>query len=388
MNAASNGWRFALGCLIFLAWATGRAAVDCDKQALSAGESLSRYLLDYGQACVKGEAEKVEKAWNIKSGEANAFQVIPAWTGIAERFAALPRTSGSRLSSAYEDLTARAERASAAFKADAKVNTSANARFYGNLAWKLPSTGPFPDPKELYFPGLAGEAKVDIAEAAEADCKDPASTLCRDALAGGRALMLTWRLAHDLSNHLSVLAVSKIGEQVATKRALWEQYLYQSKPMLPLDHIATDFFDGRWKQSDQYPDGVREPPNTQYFFLHPSVAVEQLDNAPDGQQLKPVLVLELFGANRWREDRRWINAPLLRSWSGASVALTYADRADVKDVGVGVILTFENIYSIGVTRYESSKTGLLFSIDLANLWREKYKDKYESFRNGTKNTLF
>ncbi|MEX2197446.1 MAG: hypothetical protein WD886_01440 [Burkholderiales bacterium] len=391
MSAASNRWKIALGCLAFLVCAAAHAAVKCDKTALSDGETLSRYLLDYGGACVGGEAEKVEAGWEIKPrGEPNAFKVIPAWTGIAGRFAALPRPSGSQLSSAYEKLAARAERATAAFKADVKEGTGTGASFYGNLAWRLPPNlkTDFPDPKELYFPDLpGGEGTIDIAGPADADCKDAASALCRDALAGGKELMFAWRLAHDLSNRLSVSAVSKIGEQVALKRALWNRYLYQSKPMLPLDHIATDFFDGRWKHSDQYPDGVREPPDTQYFFLHPSVAVEQLNSAPDGQQLKPVLVVEVFGANRWRDDRRWINAPLLRSLSGASIALTYADRAGVTDIGKGVIMTFENVYSIGVMRYES-KTSVLFSIDLANLWREKYKDKYETFRNGSKNELF
>jgi hypothetical protein len=390
MSAAGNQWRIVLASLAFIACTAAYGAVDCEKSSLAAGERLSRYLLDYAAACLDGQANEIKADWGFKPDDPQAFQTIPAWLDIANRFAALPRSAASQLSSAFEKLTARAARASAAFKADIDNRTTIGERLYGNVAWKLPpSLGTaFPNRDELYFANLQdGDGVINIADAADHDCTDAASALCANALIGGKALMLTWRLAHDVSSALGASVISKIGDQVAAKRALWNRYLYHSKPMLPLDHIATDFFDGRWKTSDQYPDGVREPPNTQYFFLHPSIAVEQLGSAPDGEQFKPVLALEVLGANRWRADRRWIDAPLLRSISGASLALTYADRAGVKDIGKGLILTFENVYSIGFMRYES-KTGVLFSIDLANLWRDKYKEKYESFRNGLKNRLF
>ena len=44
------------------------------------------------------------------------------------------------------------------------------------------------------------------------------------------------------------------------------------------------------------------------------------------------------------------------------------------------LLTFDNLYSIGITNYDG-EMGVFLSIDLANLWREKYKNKYEEYKN-------
>jgi len=385
MSAAAMGRRIALGLSILLACFAAQAQDLCAKTELAAGDKLSLYLLQYGRACTAA-----------KPLAPQAHKLIPAWAEVAAKFAALPRTS-PELSAAYQLLAMRAGRAAAIVKSNLLEHRNVGDALWGNVAWKLPEyvrgVG-FANPDHLLFPPLPAvpgisddEAKIDIAQAADADCKEPQSALCRSALASGKALMLAWRLADDASTPLSLQVIGSVGDQVAKKSALWDRYLYQSKPMLPLDHIATDLLDGRWETSDQYPDGVREPPKTQYFLLHPSVAVEHLNAATDGQQFKPVLVLEVLGANRWREDQRWLDVPVLRSLSGAALAVSYADRAGVQDTGAGVLLTFNNAYQFGVMRYDG-KTGLLFSIDLANLWRDKYKDGYQSFRTGLKNARF
>jgi len=361
------------------------AAVDCARTSLGT-ETLSEYLLEYGKDCVDARAKSQLGAWKVAESERDLSKMVPAWHDLSDRFSALAlRTPQSGLSKSYAALAERAKRAGQSLKANLEAgNVNQHSAPYASTAWKQPRST---DTSDLFFPGVAGVPPVMIQATADQDCADRASTLCRSALADGKELMLNWRLADRLSFPVSQAAIERIGEVVAAKKALWDRYLYDSKPMLPLDFIVTDWLDGRWQKSDQYPDGFREPPDTQWFLLHPSVGVEQLSAAPDGQELKPVLVLELFGANRWREDRRWIDAPLLRSLSGASFALSYADREGIRDTGAGVILTFENVYSIGLMRYDS-KTSVLFSLDVANLFREKYREKYDAFKRGVKNTLF
>jgi hypothetical protein len=41
-----------------------------------------------------------------------------------------------------------------------------------------------------------------------------------------------------------------------------------------VDFVLTDWLTRGWTRSDQYPDGFREPPKTEWFLAHPSVGVE------------------------------------------------------------------------------------------------------------------
>jgi hypothetical protein len=377
--------RFRIAALALLLCGQVHAAFNCDTSSLENDEALSAYLLYYGKSCVDARAKAQLREWRIADSAPDLSKLIPAWYELAERFRALSaRSSPSQLSQAYSALATRAAAAGESLRKNLEARRFTGEYAYANAAWKLPESI---DVSDLYFAPHATAAAVFIQAPADQDCVDRRSELCRRALAAGKDLMLSWRLANDLSFRVSQTAINQIGDRVAEKKKLWDRYLYDSKPMQLFDFVATDFMDGRWKKSDQYPDGFREPPDTQWFLLHLSVAVEQLGAAPDGEEFKPVLVLEVFGANRWRADRRWFPVWGLKHLSGASLAVTYADRAGVRDTGVGPVLTFDNVYSVGLIRYESN-TALLFSIDLSNLYREKNQEKYESFKRGVQNKLF
>ena len=62
--------------------------------------------------------------------------------------------------------------------------------------------------------------------------------------------------------------------------------------------------------------------------------------------------------NRWNDKDRWIDVPVLRWFSGAGLVVSYADREGIKDTGYGLVLTFENVYTIGFTRYGSENGNL------------------------------
>ncbi len=67
---------------------------------------------------------------------------------------------------------------------------------------------------------------------------------------------------------------------------------------------------------------------------------------------------------------------------GVSFVSVYADRSDVDDFGLGVMLHVNNNYSLGVT-WRDGDTGFFLTVDLLKLFEDKqsnfqkYKDKIE-----------
>lgn len=110
------------------------------------------------------------------------------------------------------------------------------------------------------------------------------------------------------------------------------------------------------------------PPSRQWFFLHPSIVYEHLPEAPDGFETKPGIALEIVGVNYWQEEDSPLPIPF-----GVSLASSFVDRPDTDDVGVSLMLHFDNRYSFGVSQYDSGETGLYFTVDLLNAVNDKSK---------------
>ena len=212
-------------------------------------------------------------------------------------------------------------------------------------------------------------------------CSTNTSTLCKNTLSLGKELMGLWQQAAYISRNISEGVLKGISETTSNKNEQWNTYVYNSKPMLPLDFVVTDLFTSGWKESDErYEEGFSAPPKTQFFFLHPAVGMEVVPSTIKGEKLAPNLYVEIFGANRWNKFDRWIDINYLDAWSGFSIIVSYADRAEVKEVGFGGLFTFNNTYSFGVSDYDG-ETGFFLSIDIANFWREKFKPQYERYKS-------
>ena len=395
----------------------------CGRSVLWPDEELSDYLKDYASECTPREVEKfldkhgiVDKHRIVENNEAqkreagkgvqkeNMKQMIGAWEEIAAAFEKLGKEAPDvsmggqpSMRSTYKELFKRADTT----KNDLKFAVETGA-FRGNadmarqqvMCGKEGTSGGYCPPyyadtwhkpvklNLLRSWGLdKNELKpLDIKGAVNAFCGDKASEICKTTLVQGRELILQWELADRISAIASNEVIRVISNQIAEKESLWNKYLYDSKPMFPPDIFATDLISKRWSYSDQFPEGFRSPPRTQWFFLHPSFGVEYASAAKDGDQMKPILYVEIIGANRWNEKERWLDLLGLRYFSGFSIIASYADRDGIKDTGYGGLFTFSNVYSIGVTRY-GSDTGVFLSLDLANLFREKYKPDYEKYKN-------
>lgn len=380
-------WFAALLAAAWLGAAQALTAEECKRTTLPEGTTLSQHLRDYAQDCLGGQPAAGVRALGVAADSAaqDASVFVRAWHQVAEAFDRLARRAASvggeqpaQMPKAFEQLAARARAAAGDLAGELKTQELAGAEVYGAVAWQWPSRaivlGDVKDAKgTVIVPLLEVDAPLD------ADCSRPASALCRQALDDGKQLMLQLAVARGLGEAIGKPTIEAIAAQVAAKNALWDTYLYNSKPMLPFDFVLTDLLDGRWKQSDQYPQGFREPPKTQWFLLHPAVGVEYASGAADGEHMKPVLFVEIIGANRWNPRDRWIDLPLLDRLSGISLVASYVDRVGTDNSGTGVLLTFDNIYSIGISRYGST-TGVFLTLDLANFYRDELKPSYESFK--------
>lgn len=358
-------------------------------------ESLRDYLREYAttQKCTE---DKLNTWWKTVELDADSIKAVDdttrrqhmlgAWNGIADTLDGL--TDGATNPENGAPLAMKGNYRAMARRARAALDQLANFQsddvpsnaFFARETWKVNPNFLLNENDQLPI--------LDFLPALAADCEVRNSRTCEKAIADGKIWILAWTKADRLSGEISNKVIALVAKQVDAKDKLWNTYLYDSKPMLPFDFIFTDWMNKGYtdKKSDQYPNGFRGPPDTQWFLLHPSFGVEYASAAKDGEQLEPVLYLELVGANRWNEADRWFNKPYLNKFSGFSVIASYADRDGIKDTGYGVLLTFDNVYSVGITQY-GSETGVFFSLDMANLFRNKYKPRYEKYKEQTKNVL-
>lgn len=381
-----NIWALALLCAMYCVAAP--AATDCTKQQLAGDESLSTYLKGYAADCLSQSLNTQLKLYDLPANiaapsGAQLMRMHPAWQDIATTFGKLQSdiATGPSMKGIYGALQVRAVATAQELRTVLDGASIPDVSPLRGDGWRIGTNLILLEARTSVSSVLPD---IDVELGLDADCPVAGGPLCAKTLEQGRELMRQWALADRLTRDVSSELISSIKDQVVLKDELWNTYLYDSKPMLPCDFVLTDFVTGGWSESDQFPNGFREPPETQWFLLHPSLGVEYNSDALDGEQLKPILFVEIVGANRWKDKRRWFDAPVLRSLSGASVIASYADRAGMRDAGYGILLTFSNVYSIGVADY-GSETGLFLSFDFANLLREKYKPRYEKYKERLEN---
>jgi hypothetical protein len=372
--------------LLLPAWV--QAETDCEKEVLTpTDDGASGYLQSYGNDCLKDKMVAQWALWKLavaRGGRQESpepmfdYPRLPlAWFDLSEKLHEIADSAHKDgvMKPVYRTFAGRARATGAALKNDLISGLDGGKSLYRTDAWhEIKMTLPiFRGDDGLQF------GAVDVGKEADKDCEDRLSEACKDALRQGKKLMLYWGLARNLAGAVSDASLKAVAVQVAQKEALWNKYLYDSKPMLPLDFWMTDLI--QRPKDDPFSKGVPAPPTRQWFFLHPSFGVEYASAARDGQQFRPVLYMEVFGVNYWNADQRPFNVPILNHFSGASLIVSYADRAGIKDTGVGMLLTFDNVYSVGIARY-GSETGISISLDVANLFREELKPRYEAWKRG------
>ena len=139
----------------------------------------------------------------------------------------------------------------------------------------------------------------------------------------------------------------------------WDKFFKESRSQTPLELLING---KRFKnQSGRF----LSPPKTQLIILHPTVMMEYVKDAPDGEQQREGLVLEIIGINRWERDK-WYKP------TGIALIAAYSDKPEIKDWGYGALLHFGNSIAIGAASY-SGETGIFITADLLKIFQSKQK---------------
>jgi len=136
----------------------------------------------------------------------------------------------------------------------------------------------------------------------------------------------------------------------------WQNYYTKARSQTFIDILLNSYINRKDYQKGE----PVSPPSEQWFALHPSIVLEYVDGATDGEQFKEALVVEWFGYNNWDSS-----LPL-----GISLVTLYSDRASVDDVGHGLMFHVDNNYSIGVTKHDD-EAGIFITVDLLKLFEDK-----------------
>jgi hypothetical protein len=157
----------------------------------------------------------------------------------------------------------------------------------------------------------------------------------------------------------------------------WISFIEDSRSQTFIDiSVSTTIY--KWLYDGKDEHDFQSPPSVQWFALHPSVVIENISDAVDGEQLQESLALEIFGFNYWKKK-------CFGFACGASLIVNYADRESVEDSGWGVMFHVDNSYSFGFTKH-AGDTGFFVTADLLKLFQDKkssykqYKDKYRSIQ--------
>jgi hypothetical protein len=228
------------------------------------------------------------------------------------------------------------------------------------------------DTAEGRFPGLAiadaDAINVDgdpILPSNAEDCREAAENVkagstCREVLEEFSQL---YTYAHSMVEQRGAIAFSK---NVAALTQEWDNFLKYAHAQTLLELTLNSYFYRKHEQPV-----FRSPPDRQIILLHPNVVLESVDAALEGNQTKEAFMIEMIGMNWWRE-RPWY-VP-----SGGSLVTLYSDRSGVSDIGYGLAIHFQGVYTFGYA-FHDSNGGIFISVDLLKLFQDKKKiiEKYQ-----------
>ena len=126
--------------------------------------------------------------------------------------------------------------------------------------------------------------------------------------------------------------------------------------------------------------GLAPPPTWQLIVVHPDVALEYLDEAPDGDQFKPALSVEIIGADfwSWKKDGEQ-TGPLFGYPVGGGVVANFSDRAGVQDWGFGAVLHINHRFNVGAT-FPDGHPAFFVSANIGKLFQGLAEKKREYFQ--------
>lgn len=151
----------------------------------------------------------------------------------------------------------------------------------------------------------------------------------------------------------------------------WERYFDKARSQTSVELIVNTFFYRHELRKNEFVP----PPICQGIILHPSVIIEYIPDADDGDKQKEALSIEIVGVNWWDSKIPF----------GFSTVITCSDRSSVADMGYGLMFHFFNNYSLGATLHKRDP-GIFLNVDLLKMFEnkkdnlQKYIDKVKKIR--------
>ncbi|MDX2507902.1 MAG: hypothetical protein QNL62_26000 [Gammaproteobacteria bacterium] len=166
--------------------------------------------------------------------------------------------------------------------------------------------------------------------------------------------------------------IEALSKRYTLRKKMWDAYRDNALPQYwwewGINSWRLSRSDDRLRDAKGQPMGPMEIPNDQIILLHPAFGIERLESIDGFSTTDPTIIIEFLGYNRWRWNRA---TGEMQNGLGFSVIGSYADRSKVDDFSYGILVHFQNKYSIAVTRSSEDDTGILLTVDLATLFREK-----------------
>ncbi len=364
LRASSTG-------VVFLLWSASVFAADpCDLAEPPTRDTLWSLLGDQAESCVgqyvAQQSKRLEIDFLPREDETRKTRAVPAWEQIVSIVRAQCEAAMDARQTLCNDVLARAREALTTTRDNAFPNAN---DFAQKSAWDLRAfpVGALAPLEER--PGTSPAAPpVTVKTVLEEACQGEGES-CPQTHQWGLELVKSIELAKAVATFYGQTLIRDLAEHARDVDSQWDAYLFQSKAMYPLDLIVTDWAMKQWWDYGKSEQGLRLPPEYQFFLLHPAPGFEYVSGAADGEQLSPTVYVELLGFNKWDA----------RGFSGVSLIAAYADRGGIDDVRGGLLFTYASKLSIAVTGGDG-ETGVVLGLDLANWYTAKLKPAVDRLR--------
>lgn len=151
----------------------------------------------------------------------------------------------------------------------------------------------------------------------------------------------------------------KLSERLSELEKEWDDFYNRSKSQTIWELALNGYFFQQGNKAGLF----SEPPGWQLVFIHPTIVVENVSDAIDGDELKEAVMIEVIGADWWNQ-RKWFLP------SGGEIITTYSDRSGVDDWGYGVALNFNSKFTMGASDH-GGDIGVFITIDFLKLLQDK-----------------
>jgi hypothetical protein len=257
-----------------------------------------------------------------------------------------------------------------------KGTPGADDRNLNRDSWKM-SFDPSSDNDEIPAFGFRSAQGLNIQKEAT-DCT--ADLTCVDVYRHLNDLALYALVGHLIISDYHMETINKVAADLEIRSTEWNSYFDGAVGQYPWELLANSYFYKKnWLGVNaQSQEGFGDSPTRQIIAIHPGIGLDYIDDAPDGSQFKPALVMEWIGLNGWDYDQK---GHLVYPYyiSGISLISTYADRKDVDDFRFGALVRIKSAYAIGITTDSDNNVGVIVNIDFGNWWSKEAKPFIDSY---------